>query len=556
MKVFKVILITLGVLVALFGIFTAWVYIPSPKFEPVAYKPIAPDYWPTDGFRSSTPEEQGMDSARLVDMVQAYQENHAQDPANSIDSITIIRNGYIVADIYLDPLYPPDTQHVLHSSAKSIVPALIGIAIEQGYIESVNVPVIEFFQDKDLEITDERMAEVTLEDLLTMQTGIRSRDSYIYQHEGLWEMFTADDLVEYFFSLPLDAEPGTRFDYSNLAYFMVSAIIEQTTGMDPVSYARENLFDPLGIQDAAWPINPDDLGLGFAPMWMKPHDMGKFGLLYLQKGQWDSQQIVPADWVKESIFPYAYPRNYIDILDENGDKDAQGSQIAWVSNKILKPFADGYGYMWWLDKHGNYSALGTAGQYLIVAPGENLVVMVSNSSSDTGVFFPGKLFYDYILEAVESDQTIAANETAQSELAALSTPPALNQEPQPVPELAAIAREISGKTYALEPNNWNKDNFQLVFDPTLDYAVFSFTAKVDEVALIQVGLDGLYRFSETESGGYAAFGTWTSLNTFGLFYQHVGYSAPTLLTLTFDQDRITVTEISVTGSSTCSGTMQ
>jgi CubicO group peptidase (beta-lactamase class C family) len=291
-------------------------------------------------------------------------------------------------------------------------------------------------------------------------------------------------------------------------------------------------------------------------MWMKPHDMGKFGLLYLQKGQWDGQQIVPVDWVEKSVFPYAYPRNYVDILDENGEKDTEASQFAWISNKFLKPFADGYGHMWWLDRHGNYNALGTAGQYLIVAPGENLVAMITNSSSDTGVFFPGKLFYDYILEAIESDEAIAADETAQKELVALSTPPALSQEPQAVAELPEIALEISGKTYALEANNWNKDNYQLVFDPTLDYAVFSFTAKVDEVASLQVGLDGVYRFSETESGCFAAFGTWTSPNTFEIFYQHIGYSAPTQLILTFDQDTIVVAEVSVTGSTMYTGNMQ
>jgi hypothetical protein len=139
---------------------------------------------------------------------------------------------------------------------------------------------------------------------------------------------------------------------------------------------------------------------------------------------------------------------------------------------------------------------------------------------------------------------------------ALSTPPALNQEPQAVAELPEIALEISGKTYALGANNWNKDNYQLVFDPTLDHAVFSFTAKVDEVASLQVGLDGMYRFSETESGGFAAFGTWTSTNTFEIFYQHIGYSAPTQLILTFDQDTIVVAEVSVTGSTMYTGNMQ
>jgi CubicO group peptidase (beta-lactamase class C family) len=252
----KAIVIILSLLVVLVLGLLALIYIPSPTFEPVAYEPIKPDYWPTEGFRTSTPEEQGMDSAKLVEMVEVYQEDHAEDPTNSIDSITIVRNGYVVADIYFNPLYPKDAPHIIHSSTKSIMPALIGIAIEQGHIESVDVPVIEFFKDKELEITDSRMTEVTLKDLLTMQTGIRSWDSYLYQWEGWFEMMDTDDWVAHFFTLPLDAEPGTRFDYSNMASFMLSAIIHETTGMDTLSYARENLFDPLGIEDVYWETSP------------------------------------------------------------------------------------------------------------------------------------------------------------------------------------------------------------------------------------------------------------------------------------------------------------
>lgn len=554
-KLKKALLIVLGIIAALFVGFLALIYIPSPKFEPVAYEPIAPDYWPTEGFLTTTPEEQGMDSAKLVKMVEACKENMAEDPTNSIDSITIIRNGYLVADIQLDPLYTTNRQHVLHSAAKSVIPALVGIAIEQGYIESVDVPVIEFFSDRELEITDERIMEITIKDLLTMRTGLRTRDSYIYGHEGLWQFFSADDLVDYFFSLPLDAEPGTRFDYSSVAYFMATAVIEQATGMDPVAYARKNLFAPLGIEEAAWPLNPNDLGLGFAPMWMKPHDFAKFGLLYLQKGMWEGQQIIPSEWVEQSVFPYGYPKNYVDILDENGEKDAEGSQIAFVSYKFLQVFSGGYGYMWWLDKEGHFAAFGTAGQYLIVAPEENLVVMITNASNDTGVFY-ARTILDYILEAVESDVAIAANQAAQNELANLSSPPEIHQEIQSVEELPAVAFEISGNTYLLEPNNWNKDNFQLEFDPALDYAVFSFTAKVDEAASIQVGLDGVYQITETESGGYAAYGSWISPDTFEIYYQQIGYSAPTRYSLTFDHDTIEVSEISVIGSYTYSGEVE
>jgi len=549
----KVMLIVLGILAALVVGVLALIYVPSPKFEPVAYEPIAPDYWPTEGFRVSTPEEQGMSSEKLVDMLAYYEEQRAEDSEIAIDSISIVRNGCLVADVYLNPLYPADTRHVIHSCTKSVMSALIGIAIEQGHIESVDVPVVDFFADKDIEITDQRMAEVTLKDLLTMQTGIRSQDSYLYGWRGLFEAMATDDWVAYTLSLPMDVEPGTRFDYSNLSSFLLSAIISETTGMDTLSYARENLFDRLGIEDVQWETSPQGIGVGFARMWLRPHDMAKFGMLYLQQGQWDGKQIVPAAWVEESLTPHAYPKNYHDILDEHGRKDWEASQTNWVSAKFLRPFSDGYGYQWWLDRGGAYNALGTSGQYIMVAPEENLVVVVTSSARGMGAFFPAKLLNKYILPAIGSDEAIAANGVAQSELVARSEPPELDVEPQAVPELPAIALEISGETYSLHENRFNYDDFRFVFDPALDTATFSYTAKVHDVASFRVGLDNVYRFTDTAIGPFAAYGSWTAPDTFEVTYQHIGYSAPAQFALTFDQDAIEVREVSLTGTYTYSG---
>lgn len=174
-KLRNALLITLGVFAVLCLGFLALVYIPSPKFEPLAYEPVTPDTWPTDGFQTSTPEEQGMDSEKLLEMLAYYEKQSAEDPEFDIDSITIVRDGYIVADLYFDPLYPEDTPHIIHSCTKSVMSALIGIAIEQGYIESVDVPVVEFFPDKHIQNMDPGMADVTLRDHLTMQTDIRSQ---------------------------------------------------------------------------------------------------------------------------------------------------------------------------------------------------------------------------------------------------------------------------------------------------------------------------------------------------------------------------------------------
>lgn len=545
------VLIIIGVFVALYGAMVFWAYLPSRKFEPVAYEPIRPDYWPTDGFRLSTPEKQGMDSEKLLEIVDFYEAARAKDPNVSIDSISVFRHGYLVADLYFNPLFQKDTSHVIHSCTKSIMSALIGIAIEQGYIKSVDVPMIEFFKEKEHAITDQRMKKITLRDLLSMETGVRSRDSVMYRWEGLFAMQATNDWVAFILSLPVDETPGVRFDYSNMSSFLLSAIIQSATGMDTLTFAQKNLFDPLGIGEVRWERSPQSIYMGYARMWMKPQDMAKFGLLYLQQGLWDGQQIVPAAWVKESVTPHAFPRDYVEMLDANGKRDQAATSRNWVSANFFRAFSDGYGYQWWLDKSGTYSAVGVAGQYIMVAPQENLVMAVTSSANRMGVFFPKKILDQFVLPAVQSDGPLPANVSAYEELKRISGPPKLMQEPQPVPTLPAVAMKISGKTYSLEKNNWNYNNFKLVFNH--DQAEFSYTVKEEDRATFVVGLDGVYHFTETEIGCVAAFGSWTAPDTFEINSQQIGYTAPTRFVLTFKGDEIEVTEVGQTGSTSFSG---
>ena len=555
-KLLKTLLIVVGIIVVLYGALWIWVLIPSPDFDPYTYEPVQPDYWPTDGFRRSTPEEQGMDSEKLLEIHDFYAEEHAKSSDNAIDAISIYRNGYLVADYYFSPLYPRETPHIIHSVTKSIMSALIGIAIEQGYIESVDVPFVEFFPDKQVAITDEQMREITLKDLLSMETGMRSRDFAMNRWEGLFAMQETDDWVSYILGLPVDAEPGLRYDYSNMSSFLLSAIIEEATGMDTLDFARENLFDPLGIDEVQWEWSPQGYAIGYARMWLLPEDMAKFGLLYLQQGQWDGKQIIPVDWVHESITPHAFPKNYVELLDANGEVDQQVSSTNWQRATFVHPFSDGYGYQWWLNKDGSYAAIGVSGQYIMVFPKENLLVVVNNASQGLGVFFPRKIVDKYVLPAIKSDAAIAANNAAYQELLALAGPPTLDVQAQPVGELPSIAEEISGVTYSLESNKWNYDNFKLVFAPDKDYAEFSYTAKVSDEVMFQVGLDGVYRFSETPIGSFAAHGSWIYPNSFEINYQQVGYSAPAKFVLIFEGQSITVEESGLVGTYTYSGTIK
>lgn len=521
--------------------------------RPPTGEPQPPASWPTASWPTSTPEEQGIDSARLVQMVAYFEEQRAKKEQIQIDSITIVRNGIIVADIYLNPMFPRDTKHVIHSCTKSIMSILIGIAIAEGYIDGVDVPILQIFDDKKVTHPNGRLSALTVKDLLTMQTGLRCRDSYLYEWEGLFEMQATEDWVKYILNLPLDAEPGMRFDYSNMSSFLLSAIITRTAGIDTLSFARRHLFEPLGIEDVRWAKSPQGIYIGWARMWLKPHDMAKIGLLYLHKGRWESRQIVPAAWVEESTTAHANPRKYRPVLDRNGERDLQKTIENWIATKFIRPFADGYGYQWWLDKSGSYSAIGVGGQYVTVVPQKSLVVAFTSKLSGIDSFLPAKMLKEYILPAIRCDEAIPANRQAQETLAQLSVPPDPLLDAAEVPPFPSIAHDVSGKIYSLEKNPWQNDNLKLRFDPAKDFAEFAYTTRQGEQIHYQVGLDNIPRLTETGEGTYAATGAWIAPDTFTIEYELVGYSNRGKWTFTFGGDAIIVEEDGVTGTYTYQG---
>jgi len=555
-KALVIFLSIVGMIIIIYGGLWIWVLVPSPQFEPYSGEPVPPDYWPTEGFRISMPEEQGMDSEKLLEIPGYYAGKHKKNAEYSIDSITIYRNGYQVADFYFDPLFPRDTPHIINSNTKSIISMLIGIAIDKDYISGVGESFVGFFPDKKEAVKDKRMMSITIKDLLSMQTGIRSRDGAMYRWEGNFDMQHTDDWVSYIMGLPIDADRGERFDYSNMSSFLLSAIIEEATGMDTLDFARINLFEPLGIDNVRWEWSPKGYAVGFARMWLKPEDMGKLGLLYLQHGIWDGEQIISESWIIDSITPHAYPKNYVKILDEFGEVDKELTTINWQAANIVRSFSDGYGYQWWLDKDGSYSAVGVGGQHIMVVPKENLVVVVTSSSSGLGVFFPRKILDKFILPSIKSDQILPAKHDVYDNLLAEAGPPELINIPGQLSELPEKALKISGVTFKLEKNNFNYSDFKLNFDSNLNYATFSYTAKESDKVQIKIGLDGRYQYSDTELGQFAARGSWTTPNKFEIEYQHIGYSSSTRFILIYEGENITVEEIGIVGTYTYSGIMK
>jgi CubicO group peptidase (beta-lactamase class C family) len=343
------------------------------------------DYWPTQGWRIATPESQGVDSQKLVNMLDLIWEREYR-----VDSVLVIRNGYLVLEAYGYP-YNAGLEHNLYSCSKSIISALVGIAIDKGYIKGVNQPLLEFFPERVAENLDANKKAMTLEHVLMMATGLECRDSYRYGWRGLFKMRLSDDWVKYVMDLPMAEAPGNRFEYCNSATFLLSAILQKQTGMTAFSFAKKHLFGPLGISDVRWPSNQQGITMGFSELHMQPRDMAKIGYLYMNNGLWEGKQIVSSQWVKAS-----------------------------TRKQISATLADGYGYQWWIVDPTIYTAIGFRGQHIFVVSEKDLVVVFTSSLPPGNFIVPRDLLKGYIIPAVKSSTVLPGNPKGGEALKALT----------------------------------------------------------------------------------------------------------------------------------------
>jgi len=320
-------------------------------------------YWPTEGWRESAPVEQGMDATLLQKMLDEIDKQGLH-----IDGLVVVRNGYIVAEKYYPP-YKQDTLHEAYSVTKSVVSALIGIAIHEGYIDSVDDPVLDYFPGRSFENDDALKRSVTVEHLLTMSAGL----------EWDWDnMIATPDWIQYVLDQPMYVEPGTEFFYSSGNGHVLSAIIQETSGLNAHDFARQYVFDDLGMDEIQWQKDIAGISKGGWGMKMKPRDMARLGYLYLNQGVWDGEQIIPAAWIE------ATTKRYVQVPEP------------------LEPWDVYMGYSWWLHEDGLYAAHGMKGQFIYVIPEFDLVVVITSNIPDAEFSQPQVLIRNYIIPAVIS----------------------------------------------------------------------------------------------------------------------------------------------------------
>ncbi len=352
-----------------------------------SYAFASPQIFPTNGWQITIPEDQGMQSSKLADMM-----DYIQREQYNIDNITIVRNGHLVLDAYFSP-YKKGQKHNIASCTKSIISALMGIAIDKGFIANLDQSVLEFFPDKTFTNIDNRKKSMTIEHLLTMASGLECKDTYLDQWQGLYDMRNSGDWIKYVLDLPMSRIPGEKFEYCNGAAFLMSAIIQDASGMSTLDFAKQYLFAPLDISDVDWETSPQGYHLGYGEMWLTPHDMVKIGWLYLNKGKWGNKQVIPSSWIEAST------RRHIDAN-----------------------LFDYYGYYWWIDsvEKGNsvdyYVAVGNEGQRIFVVPEKNMVIVFTGRLTGKDSFVPKKLLNSYIVPALSSSDTLPQNKKEQIRL--------------------------------------------------------------------------------------------------------------------------------------------
>ncbi|HEX6564287.1 MAG TPA: serine hydrolase [Chthoniobacterales bacterium] len=336
--------------------------------------------WPTQEWRTSSPEEEGMDSKELAKLVD-------WGTTHNFDSLLLQRHGKIVAEAYY-ARYAAGNLHPQYSVTKSVIGTLTGIACKEGLLDSPSHRVLDFLDHRNIANVDQRTEAITVQNLLDMTSGIEWTEqvgSVIPATATDVQLGNSVDRVKFILDRPMSSAPGDTFNYNSGNPHLLSAILTKLTGMSALEYAKGKLFGPLGISDVFWSFDPQGISIGGWGLYLKPRDMAKVGYLYLHNGVWEGKQLLPPEWVNKVSHPTV-------------ETHLKGF---WYSN-----------FFWVLpDKHV-YMALGRYGQVIMIFPDLAVVAVTTGHKG----YLPSE-FADAVFGSVKSDTAIPADAAGEKLLA-------------------------------------------------------------------------------------------------------------------------------------------
>ena len=435
-------------------------------------------------WEACSPEEAGISSDALADMLERIEAEDLE-----VHGIVIVKDDRLVLEAYSHP-YDRDTIHNVKSVSKSVISALVGIALREGLIGGLDETVYEHLPQYFADDPDGRKKTITLWHLLTMTSGLDLDENGPVSGQ----IFGTLDWLKATYGRPMRNDPGTVFCYSTPLTHTMSAVITEAGGVSLHEFAEKYLFGPLGFGEVQWTRGPQGYNFGGAELFMRPLDMAKFGYLFLKAGVWQGGQIVPAEWVAEST----------------------ANRLVGVDDERL------YGYWWWLDEKGYYYARGWGGQSIWVNPESNLVISVTAADFRS----PGSLLSEYVMPWLETPQKLGPNPEGAERLARIAAR-IEHPVPEEVPALPAIAATITGKTFTME---WNATGIEsMAIDFREDGTALLHLNTIAGDHDLAVGLDGVYRISETGTWGRmpvgnrrASRGYWADDSTFHISSREIG----------------------------------
>jgi len=314
------------------------------ELETVDYTPVSRDEWPV-----STPEEQGLDPELVAELY------YSASQLETLYGLLVVKNGCLIAEDYFNEGSVED-KTLLQSASKSYISALVGIALDQGCLSSLEQKLVDFFPEYADQITDPRKKQITIREMLQMRTGYPDEETDQAYLDALYWGEYPPLIVEF----PLVSDPGTSFNYSNLTFSWLAIILARACGTDLKSYAQEHLFQPTDTQVGDWLQDRDGHYIGSGGIHLTARDAAKFGLLYLNNGEYEGEQIIPSNWVHASLQTYSEnARDY-------------GMSLS---------FRDlGYGYGWWTARAGEHSfsfAWGHGGQLIVLLDELDMVIVTT-----------------------------------------------------------------------------------------------------------------------------------------------------------------------------------
>jgi CubicO group peptidase (beta-lactamase class C family) len=309
-----------------------------------------------DGLTVGSVEKSGLDTALLSQMMRKIVDGTYPD----VHSVLIIKDGKLVFEEYFYE-YNQDSLHELRSASKSFISALTGIAVEKGFIRSKDAKVFSFFPEYTVNNNSDAKQRITIKYLLTNQSGLDCDISNDKSEGNETVMSNSDDWVKFTLDLPMVDTPGGKGMYCSGNPITLGRIIEKTTKQPLPEFAKQNLFVPLNITQFKWRFKPDKSSSEtFCQLYLRPRDMAKFGLLYLNNGMWNKQQVISSDWVQQSL--------------------AKHSIIQGVN----------YGYLWWIKyfdadgvRYYGKGAQGNGGQRIYIWEEQNMVTVITGGNYNT-----------------------------------------------------------------------------------------------------------------------------------------------------------------------------